>query len=82
MAATTNGNQASIPIVNFGKFLDGGEEEKKQAAQEIDDAFRNAGFVYLKGHGVNKDLIKECFEWVSWRFLAFPFSSISKSGKM
>jgi isopenicillin N synthase-like dioxygenase len=56
--------ETGIPIVDFSKFLNGEKEEKEFVARQIDDAFRNAGFVYLKGHGVPKETVEECFEWV------------------
>ncbi|ORY09734.1 thymine dioxygenase [Clohesyomyces aquaticus] len=60
-----------IPIVDFGKFLSGGKEEKELVARQIDDAFRNVGFVYLKGHGVEREMVERCFEW-SKKFFALP----------
>ena len=62
--STNDGESANIPIVDFSKFLDGSQNEKEQVARDIDDAFRTAGFVYLKGHGVPQDKVDECFEWV------------------
>jgi isopenicillin N synthase-like dioxygenase len=56
--------QGDIPVVDFGKFLHGTEQDKKEVAGQIDDAFQNVGFVYLKNHGVEKKLVQECFEWV------------------
>jgi hypothetical protein len=53
-----------IPIVDFGAFLKGSKAEKEDVARQLDDAFRNVGFVYLKNHGVAKELVDECFEWV------------------
>jgi hypothetical protein len=77
----TNGAapEPGVPIVDFGKFLDGGEDDREYVAMQIDDAFRNAGFVYLKGHGVPREMIMECFEWVTTSFyficpyLSLPF---------
>jgi hypothetical protein len=56
-----------IPVVDFSAFPHGSDEEKRQAALAIDDAFQNAGFVYLMNHGVSSDKVEECFEWVSHR---------------
>jgi isopenicillin N synthase-like dioxygenase len=56
-----------IPVVDFSAFPHGSDEEKRQAALAIDDAFQNAGFVYLINHGVSSDKVEECFEWVSHR---------------
>jgi isopenicillin N synthase-like dioxygenase len=60
----TVGSSSPIPIVDFGKFLLGNSKERKEAASEIDEAFRTVGFVYLKNHGVKKQRVDECFEWV------------------
>jgi isopenicillin N synthase-like dioxygenase len=56
---------AHIPIVDFAKTTTGTEEEKEHVAKQIDDAFRTAGFVYLKNHGVPLDKVRGCFEWVN-----------------
>jgi len=56
---------ADIPIVDFAHAISGTKEEKEHVARQIDDAFRNVGFVYLKNHSVPLDLVAECFEWVS-----------------
>lgn len=61
----TESEQAPIPIVDFGQFLNGSQEEKERVAREIDDAFRTSGFVYLRNHGVEKEVVEEAFEWVS-----------------
>ncbi|KAF1977268.1 thymine dioxygenase [Bimuria novae-zelandiae CBS 107.79] len=63
-----------IPIVDFGAFLNGGKEEQERVAQQIDEAFRNVGFVYLKNHGVPKEKVEECFEW-SKKFFALPLGT-------
>ncbi|KAJ4290975.1 hypothetical protein N0V90_010171 [Kalmusia sp. IMI 367209] len=64
----------AIPIVDFGAFLNGGEEEKRRVAEKIDAAFRDVGFVYLRGHGVPKGKVEECFEW-SKKFFALPLET-------
>jgi isopenicillin N synthase-like dioxygenase len=53
----------SVPIVDFGKFLNGDESQKKEIASQIDSAFRNVGFVYLKNHTVPQEAVEECFQW-------------------
>ena len=55
---------ASIPLVDFGQYLHGSDEEKIAAAAAIDSAFQNVGFVYLTNHGVPQDAVDKCFEWV------------------
>ncbi|KAF8195609.1 hypothetical protein K438DRAFT_1968121 [Mycena galopus ATCC 62051] len=40
-----------MPLVDFAK-LQAGTTEKKQAATDIVDGFKNAGFIYLFNHGI------------------------------
>ncbi|KAF2663442.1 thymine dioxygenase [Microthyrium microscopicum] len=53
----------AIPIVDFGKFLNGSKAERQEAAFEIDAAFRNVGFVFLKNHSVAREKLIDCFKW-------------------
>ncbi|KAF1949784.1 thymine dioxygenase [Byssothecium circinans] len=69
---------ASIPIVDFGKFLHGTAEEKKEVARQIDEAFCTVGFVYLSNHGVAEELVEECFTW-SKKFFALPLQDKMKA---
>ncbi|KAF2641549.1 Clavaminate synthase-like protein [Massarina eburnea CBS 473.64] len=62
---------SEIPIVDFAKFLNGSGEEKEEVARQLDSAFCNVGFVYLKNHGVLKELVEECFSW-NKKFFALP----------
>lgn len=54
-----------IPIVDFAKAVSGTKDDKEHIAREIDEAFHNVGFVYLKNHGVPREKVNECFDWVS-----------------
>lgn len=55
--------QNPIPIVDFAK-VGGGDKRKEEVAREIDMAFREVGFVYLRNHGVDAEMVREAFEWV------------------
>jgi len=55
---------SSIPIVNFGQYINGNEQEKHTIAAAIDSAFQNVGFVYLTNHGIPQEKVDECFIWV------------------
>jgi isopenicillin N synthase-like dioxygenase len=55
----------AVPIVDFASFLEGDDIEKAKVAGELDKAFRNVGFVYLRNHGVDMERVEECFAWVS-----------------
>ncbi|KAF2026839.1 Clavaminate synthase-like protein [Setomelanomma holmii] len=65
---------AEIPIVDFSQASSGIQDEKEHVAKQIDEAFRNVGFVYLKNHGVPLDMVEECFSW-SKKFFALPLST-------
>ncbi|KAH7085223.1 hypothetical protein BKA63DRAFT_499216 [Paraphoma chrysanthemicola] len=62
---------ANIPIIDFAKATTGTDQEKEHTAKEVDQAFQNVGFVYLKNHGVPLDMVDECFSW-SKKFFALP----------
>ena len=62
--APSDDSTSTIPIVDFGAFLNGSDEAKEQVARQLDDAFRDVGFVYLRNHGVRREVVEECFEWV------------------
>ncbi|KAF1920700.1 thymine dioxygenase [Ampelomyces quisqualis] len=65
---------ADIPIVDFAQAASGTKEEKEHIANQIDAAFRNIGFVYLKNHGVPREKVDECFAW-SKNFFELPIST-------
>ncbi|KAI5792567.1 hypothetical protein DFH27DRAFT_192558 [Peziza echinospora] len=52
----------SIPLIDFSHFLQGTPEQKKKCAEEIISGFTNAGFIYLKNHGIPEDHVKTMFE--------------------
>jgi isopenicillin N synthase-like dioxygenase len=54
----------TVPIVDFGRFLNGSLQEREEAAAAVDAAFQNVGFVYLHNHGVPQERVDECFDWV------------------
>lgn len=54
---------AALPIIDFSKWLNGSPEEKKQLAQDLAQACREVGFVYVINHGVAPDLLEEAFGW-------------------
>jgi hypothetical protein len=64
-AQRTSAMSSGIPILDFGQFLHGTDTEKREIATQIDEAFQNVGFVYLKNHGVPQQMVDKTFEWVS-----------------
>ncbi|KAF2269794.1 Clavaminate synthase-like protein [Lojkania enalia] len=41
-----------IPLIDFAPFLSGDVSSKKSTAKAILNGFQNAGFIYLKNHGI------------------------------
>jgi isopenicillin N synthase-like dioxygenase len=60
-----------IPVVDFAPFRTGDPDQRKRAALELAGAFRNVGFAYLAGHGVDQELIDRTFAEAA-RFFALP----------
>ncbi|MEO0537925.1 MAG: 2OG-Fe(II) oxygenase family protein [Cyanobacteria bacterium P01_A01_bin.123] len=52
----------SIPIVDFAEFRGGNGPTKQAIAQQIQQACRDVGFLYLKHHGVPPALLAQLFE--------------------
>jgi isopenicillin N synthase-like dioxygenase len=67
-------SMADTPIVDFAKATSGTPNEKTHIASQIDKAFRTVGFVYLKNHGVPREKVEECFDWVSHGIITIPQS--------
>ncbi|KAH0559112.1 hypothetical protein GP486_004324 [Trichoglossum hirsutum] len=64
-------SDSPVPIVDYGLFLHGDDEDKRKLAAQVDDAFRTVGFVCLVNHGIEQAKVDECFEW-SKKFFALP----------
>jgi isopenicillin N synthase-like dioxygenase len=43
----------SIPVIDLARFEGGTQEDKRQVAQQLDQAARQIGFMQLAGHGVS-----------------------------
>ncbi|CDK25859.1 unnamed protein product [Kuraishia capsulata CBS 1993] len=61
--------ESTVPIIDFGKFLNGSEAERKLIAGDMVKVMREVGFMYLVNHGIAQELINEMFAW-SARFFA------------
>lgn len=56
----------AVPIVDFSAYTRDQHDldARTQVARQIDEAFRTVGFVYLRNHGVPREQVERCFEWV------------------
>eukprot|EP01091_Cochliopodium_minus_P020875 TRINITY_DN9275_c0_g1_i1.p1 TRINITY_DN9275_c0_g1~~TRINITY_DN9275_c0_g1_i1.p1 ORF type:complete len:318 (-),score=82.86 TRINITY_DN9275_c0_g1_i1:30-983(-) len=55
---------SDIPVVDFGSFISENEcnNDKKNTSNEINEAIKNFGFVYLKNFGISKERLNKVFE--------------------
>ncbi len=49
-----------IPVVDLAPLLDGSDPHR--VAKEINWALANAGFMYVRNHGISKDVVEDAFE--------------------
>ena len=58
-----------IPIIDFSAFrANTAPAEKRRVADDIVNGFKEAGFVYLSGHGIPEDVIDNVYKKVRpWR---------------
>ncbi|KAJ5168647.1 uncharacterized protein N7482_004241 [Penicillium canariense] len=68
----------SIPIIDLEPARTGTPEQAAQVAQDVYQAFKKVGFVYIKNHGVPQDLLDQAFAW-SAKFFALPQSEKNKA---
>lgn len=62
--------QTTIPVVDFAEWNLGGSG-RRRVAQNIVDACKKVGFVYIVNHSLPEQLLDEAFDW-SHRFFDLP----------
>ncbi|KAJ5170830.1 Oxoglutarate/iron-dependent dioxygenase [Penicillium coprophilum] len=62
---------AQVPVIDFQTLSAGTPQERKDALQQLDDAFQSVGLIYLSNHSIGQDLVEEAFSW-SKRFFDLP----------
>ncbi|KAF2278768.1 thymine dioxygenase [Westerdykella ornata] len=60
-----------IPLIDFSQYLSGDPAAKKSTAQAVLNGFQNAGFIYLKNHGIPAETVSKVFAH-SAKFFAGP----------
>ena len=61
----------SIPSVNLNNFISGDDHKKQKFVQEIGKAYEEIGFVALKGHFLEDDLVENLYSEVK-SFFSLP----------
>jgi len=64
---------SEIPVIDFGPFLNGADEAREEVAARIGAACREAGFFYLKNHGIPDELFDRVYAEAR-RFFSLPES--------
>lgn len=54
----------AFKLIDFSHFRHGTAEEKRACAKAIVSGFKDAGFIYLKNHGVPEETVKDLFQKV------------------
>ncbi|KAJ7597288.1 hypothetical protein C8J56DRAFT_919687 [Mycena floridula] len=72
---TVTDSSFTIPVINFNKFRSAASpSEKKQTADEIVNAFKASGFIYLAGHGIPTSTVESAFS-KSAEFFRMPMET-------
>lgn len=73
MCPTTESHELSDigQLIDFSSFLSGDPSTKKATAQAVLEGFQNAGFIYLKNHGIAPSTVANAFSH-SAKFFARP----------
>ncbi len=69
--------QKPFPIIDFHQFLIGNAHDKQLVGEELLNAFKNFGFLYLANHGIPKDQLNQVFGQ-SKRFFDLPMAEKDK----
>ncbi|KAI1330449.1 thymine dioxygenase [Xylariaceae sp. FL0255] len=70
-AAAVKSDGLVIPLIDFSLFLNGTQEQRKEAADAILHGFQTAGFIYLKGLPITPEYRKHVFE-TSAKYFRLP----------
>lgn len=71
LASKTWGSDHRSQLIDFAPFLSGDAAQKKSTAQAVLNGFQNAGFIYLKNHGISPETVSTVFS-NSAKFFARP----------
>lgn len=61
----------SLQLIDLSAFLSGHSNARKQTAEAVLNGFQNAGFIYLKNHGISPSTVSAVFAH-SAKFFARP----------
>lgn len=79
ISSVNNSTMMEIPLVDFSPWNEADDTSgRKKVAQEIVDACKKVGFVYIINHSVSESILAEAFDW-SRRFFELPMEEKSKA---
>jgi non-haem dioxygenase in morphine synthesis N-terminal len=53
-----------VPVVNFSKFWSGSPQDRLAVSNEVVRAFKEVGFLYIKNHNIDQNIIARTFHEV------------------
>ncbi|GKT45001.1 2-oxoglutarate-dependent dioxygenase gloF [Colletotrichum spaethianum] len=57
-------DKPTIPLIDLGGLEDGAEaQDALQTGKDLVNAFRTAGFAYIKNHGIPEETLNAAFQW-------------------
>ncbi|KAH7381879.1 putative 1-aminocyclopropane-1-carboxylate oxidase [Cadophora sp. MPI-SDFR-AT-0126] len=62
----------AIPLIDIGPIFSTSLSDRQVVAARLREACINVGFFYVKGHGIQQDLVDGVFEWGK-KFFDLPF---------
>lgn len=62
-------NPVGIPSVDLKKFTHGTPEEKAEFVKELGEAYETVGFVAVKNHGIDQELINKLYDYTQNYFV-------------
>jgi isopenicillin N synthase-like dioxygenase len=61
VSSAVSSDTLDISLIDFSAFLDGDEQTKRSTAQAVLSGFQQAGFIYLRNHGILKPIVQKTF---------------------
>lgn len=68
----------AVPVVDLGRFLAAGDDERREIGRFVDGACRNTGFLAIENHGVDNGIVEAAWR-VARQFFDLPLAEKLKT---